>query len=181
LREQSVSKDEACVGGEGLKKSKEIPMSVSRIRAAIPADVQAIETLVRNAYSKYIERIGKPPAPMTADYSQLVDEGDVWVLELDGDVVGLIILKSEADHLHLSNVAVSLAHQGRGLGSKLLAHAEAQARQRGFREMRLYTNELMHENLVVYGKLGWSEYDRTEQDGFRRVFMKKELGDKPSA
>jgi hypothetical protein len=47
--------------------------------------------------------------------------------------------------------------------------------------MRLYTNELMHENLVVYGKLGWLEYDRAEQDGFRRVFMKKELGDMPPA
>lgn len=155
-------------------------MSDSLMRAAVPGDVQAIETLVRNAYSKYIERIGKPPAPMSADYRQLVGEGDVWVLELDGDVVGLIILKSEADYLLLDNVAVSPAHQGRGLGSKLLAHAEAQARQRGFREMRLYTNELMHENLVVYGKLGWTEYDRADQDGFRRVFMKKELREMPS-
>ena len=154
-------------------------MSDWKVRAAGADDVQAIEALVRNAYSKYIDRIGKPPAPMTADYGRLVDEGDVWVLELDGDVVGLIILKSATDHLHLSNVAVSPAHQGRGLGSKLLAYAEAQARKRGFREMRLFTNELMHENLVVYGKLGWREYDRSEQDGFRRVFMKKGLGDMP--
>lgn len=156
-------------------------MSDPVVRAAVPGDVPAIETLVRSAYSKYIERIGKPPAPMTADYGQLVDKGDVWVLELDGEVVGLIILKSAADHLLLSNVAVSPDHQGRGLGSKLIAHAEAQARQRGLREMRLFTNELMHENLAVYGKLGWVEYDRAEQDGFRRVFMKKELGEIPSA
>jgi GNAT superfamily N-acetyltransferase len=156
-------------------------MSDPRIRAAVPDDVQAIETLVWSAYSKYIERIGKPPAPMAADYRRLVDDSEVWVLDLDGDVVGLIILKPEADHLLLSNVAVSPAHQGRGFGSKLLAHAEAQARQRRFREMRLYTNELMHENLAVYGKLGWSEYDRAEQDGFRRVFMKKELGGALSA
>lgn len=155
-------------------------MPESMMRAATPDDVPAIETLVRNAYSKYIERIGKPPAPMSADYRQPVDEGDVWVLDLDGAVAGLIILTFKADHLLVSNVAVSPACQGRGLGAKLLAHAEAQARQRGFREMRLYTNELMHENLVVYGKLGWVEYNRAEQDGFRRVFMKKELGEIPS-
>jgi N-acetylglutamate synthase-like GNAT family acetyltransferase len=155
-------------------------MPEAMMRAAIPDDVPAIEALVRNAYGKYIERIGKPPAPMSADYTQLVDEGDVWVLELDGELAGLIILESEVDHLLVSNVAVSPAHQGRGLGSKLLAHAETQARQRGIRELRLYTNELMHENLLVYGKLGWTEYDRAEQDGFRRVFMKKELGGLPS-
>ena len=39
-----------------------------KLRAAGPDDVPAIETLVRNAYNPYIERIGKPPAPMTADY-----------------------------------------------------------------------------------------------------------------
>ena len=156
-------------------------MSDSKVRAAVPDDVLAIEALVRSAYSPYIDRIGKPPAPMTADYGRLVDEGDVWVLELDRDVVGLIILEPATDHLLLSNVAVSPAHQGRGFGSKLLAHAEAQARQRGFREMRLYTNDLMHENLVIYGKLGWTEYDRSEQDGFRRVFMRKELDDTPSS
>ncbi len=155
-------------------------MPEAMMRAAIPDDVPAIEALVRNAYGKYIERIGKPPAPMTDDYGHLVDEGDVWVLELDGELAGLIILKSEVDHLLVSNVAVSPAHQGRGLGSKLLAHAETQARQHGIRELRLYTNELMHENLLVYGKLGWTEYDRAEQDGFRRVFMKKKLGDIPS-
>ncbi|MBS1166404.1 MAG: uncharacterized protein H6R00_2429 [Proteobacteria bacterium] len=148
-------------------------MTEPEMRAAGPDDVPAIETLIRDAYGKYVERIGRPPAPMTADYGRLVEAGGVWVLELDGSLVGLMALTSMADHLLVGNVAVSTAHQRRGLGSKLLAHAEAQARRRGFSEMRLYTNELMHENLVLYRKLGWSEYDRAEQDGFRRIFLRK--------
>lgn len=155
-------------------------MAEAKMRVAGPEDVPTIEALVRDAYGKYVERIGKPPAPMTADYGRLVDAGDVWVLELDGALVGLMALKSMADHLLVGNVAVSTAYQRRGLGSKLLAYAEAQARRRGLSEMRLYTNELMHENLVLYRKLGWSEYDRVEQDGFRRVFMRKTVEATPS-
>ncbi|MBB4004609.1 hypothetical protein GGR03_003704 [Aurantimonas endophytica] len=33
----------------------------------------------------------------------------------------------------------------------------------------------MYENLRIYERLGWEEYDRAEQDGFRRVFMRKRL------
>ena len=74
-------------------------MPDATLRAAVPDDVQAIETLVRNAYGKYVERIGKPPAPMTADYRQLVDEGDVWVLELEDragrHLLGDLIIEGE--------------------------------------------------------------------------------------
>ncbi|VFU08467.1 GNAT family N-acetyltransferase [Methylocella tundrae] len=137
-------------------------MTEPRMRAAVPEDVRKIEALIRDAYGKYVERLGKPPAPMTADYGHLVDVGDVWVLELDGTVVGMMVLKSAMDHFEVGNVAVSTTHRRRGFGSRLLAHAEEQARQRGLPEIRLFTNELMHENLVLYRKLGWMEYDRAE-------------------
>ena len=152
-------------------------MAEPLIRPAVLEDVRAIEAIVRDAYGGYVERLGRAPAPMSADYGRLVEEGDVWALEVDGEVAGLMILRSKPDHLLISNVAVASAHQGRRLGSRLLAHAEAEARRRGFKEMRLFTNELMHENLTIYARLGWSEYDRAKQDGFRRVFMKKGVPD----
>lgn len=150
-------------------------MAEPLIRTAILEDVRAIDAIILDAYGKYVERIGRTPPPMEADYEQLVAEGDVWVLELDGEVAGLIILRSKRDHLLISNVAVASAHQGRRRGSHLLAHAEAEARRRGYEEMRLFTNEMMHENLAIYTRLGWSQYDRAEQDGFRRVFMRKRV------
>jgi N-acetylglutamate synthase-like GNAT family acetyltransferase len=145
------------------------------IRAATDTDVAAVTTLVRAAYAKYVERLGRPPAPMIADYGALVAAGGGWVVERDGRVVGVMILNAATDHLLVGNVAVLPVYQGHGLGTLLLAHAEAQARQRGFKEMRLFTNERMHENIAIYQRLGWVEYDRGEQDGFRRVFMKKIL------
>lgn len=145
------------------------------LRPAGVADLDVIEAIVRDAYGKYVARIGKRPAPMSADYGRLIADGDVWVLECGNDVAGLMVLRPAADHLLIGNVAVSPAFQGRGLGRKLLAFAEGRARQLDLLEMRLFTNEAMHENIVIYRKLGWTEYERTESDGFRRVFMKKRL------
>lgn len=151
-------------------------MSQSTIRPAAGSDLVAIEAIVADAFDPYVARLGRRPAPMKADYPRLVDEGRVFVLELDGRVQGLTVLHVAADHLLLDNVAVGREAQGRGLGRRLLDHAEAYARERGIGTMRLYTNELMHENLAIYARLGWTEERRAEEDGFRRVFLRKRVG-----
>ena len=60
----------------------------SIICLAAVEDVPAIKRIVLAAYEKYIPRIGKPPAPMTDDYHGHVASGNVWVLELDGELLG---------------------------------------------------------------------------------------------
>lgn len=150
-------------------------MSDATIRAATADDLPAIQSVVNDAYGRYIPRMGRPPAPMSADYADLVARGLAWVLTMGNDVAGLIVLRREADGLLVSNVAVASTHQGRGLGRHLLDHAEAHARRNGIDELRLYTHVLMHENLAIYTRLGWQEYDRAEQDGYNRVFMRKRL------
>lgn len=39
----------------------------TRAKRATAADLPDIQQLIADAYTKYIERIGRPPAPMTAD------------------------------------------------------------------------------------------------------------------
>jgi ribosomal protein S18 acetylase RimI-like enzyme len=143
------------------------------IRTAIAADIPAIEQIVWDAYAKYIERIGKQPGPMLDDYAARVAAGEVSVCVDEATIAGLIVLEPAPDHLLLDNIAVAPAQQGRGAGRMLLAFADAEAQRRGYRELRLYTHELMHENQALYKRLGWQEYARGEQDGFQRVFMRK--------
>lgn len=150
-------------------------MQQAIIRPAADRDVGMIEKIVDEAYSHYIERIGCKPAPMTEDYAALVAAGAVWVITVDDSLAGLIVLRVQPDHLLVSNVAVSKTHQGQGYGRRLLDHADAFARQKGKNELRLYTNEMMHENLKIYSRLGWEEYGRGKAEGFRRVFMRKVL------
>jgi ribosomal protein S18 acetylase RimI-like enzyme len=150
-------------------------MADRRIRPAEPGDAAAVRDLVRAAYAGYVERIGKEPAPMREDYAALIRAGEVWVLAEGGEVLGVLVIRPAEDHMFLGNVAVAPGHQGRGLGRELVTFAEGQAVAYGLPEVRLYTNEKMHENLAVYARLGFEETGRGLDGGYRRVFMRKRL------
>jgi ribosomal protein S18 acetylase RimI-like enzyme len=84
-------------------------------------------------------------------------------------------MRPAEDHLFVDNVAVAPGQQGRGLGRELVAFAEEKAAEHGLPEVRLYTNEKMHENLDIYARLGFEETGRGLDGGYRRVFMRKRL------
>ncbi|HET8728412.1 MAG TPA: GNAT family N-acetyltransferase [Alphaproteobacteria bacterium] len=151
------------------------------IRCAIMDDVPAIAGIVDAAYRPYIPRIGKPPGPMLDDHGARVAEGAAWVLVEGAEVLGVIVLLPRPDHLLLDNVAVAPTHQGRGLGRRLVAFAEDEARRRSLAEVRLYTHALMHENRLLYLRLGFEETGRGRQAGYDRVFMRKCVSEGGSA
>jgi len=144
------------------------------IRTAIAADRAAIETIVRDAYSIYVNRIGKPPGPMLDDYGALIGAGTASVLEEpDGTIAAIIVLMPKPDHLLLDNIAVRRDRQGQGVGRRLIAFAESEALRLGYRELRLYTHEKMTENIALYTRLGFVEIGRGHDAGYDRVFMTK--------
>jgi ribosomal protein S18 acetylase RimI-like enzyme len=143
------------------------------MRLATPADLPVIRDIVTAAYTRYLDRMDRPPAPMLADYAAEVESGRLWVA---GDpVTGLIELIENAGSLHIANVAVHPAAQGTGLGRRLMEFAEEQARQRGLARLDLYTNEVMTENQAIYARLGYRETARRTEDGYHRVYMDKTL------
>jgi ribosomal protein S18 acetylase RimI-like enzyme len=147
------------------------------IRRAKPEDRAAVEAIVRDAYSIYVERIGKPPGPMLDDYGALITDGAVTVLEdPDAAIAAIIVLLANPDHLLLDNIAVRPDRQGQGLGRQLIAFAEAEARRLGLAELRLYTHATMTENITLYTRLGFVETGRGHEAGYDRVFMTKRLG-----
>ncbi len=147
----------------------------SEIRLARTTDLDAVVQIVRNAYSGYIARIGKPPGPMLDDYGSRIHDRVLFVAEQDGRLAGLLVLLPATGHLLLDNVAVSPAFQGQGIGRALMRFAELEALRQGFGELRLYTHEKMTENIAMYAALGWEEIGRGEQEGYSRVFFRKEV------
>jgi len=147
-----------------------------RLRRATPADADPVAALVDSAYGHYVERIGRPPGPMVDDYHEVIRASDVTVAEAsDGDIVGALVLAVTDEGFAIENVAVHPAHQGRGLGRALLELAESEARRAGFDSIYLYTHEKMSENLALYARIGYAEYERRSEKGLARVFMRKQL------
>jgi GNAT superfamily N-acetyltransferase len=116
------------------------------------------------------------PRPMTDDYAKVIANQQVTIAENHGTIVGLIVLTVDDEGFLIDNVAVDPSHRGKGLGRALLEFAETEARRRGFDSIYLYTHEKMTENLTIYSRIGYVEYDRRSQGEFSLVYMRKHLG-----
>ena len=113
---------------------------------------------------------------MTADYEAALRHHRIDLLTVDGTWAGLIETAAVDRHLLVENVALDPAFQGRGLGRRLMAHAEALATELGLGELRLYTNALMGSNIRLYAALGFRVDGREEKpDGRTVVHMSKTL------
>jgi ribosomal protein S18 acetylase RimI-like enzyme len=137
-------------------------VNVLVFRRAAAADAAAVRELTRAAYAKWVPLIGREPKPMQADYDHAVAAHRVDLALLNGALAGLIETIDQPDHLLIENVAVAPAFQGRGLGRRLMAHAEQVARELGRAEIRLYTNARFTENIALYRRLGY-RIDREER------------------
>ena len=144
------------------------------IRQATAADAQRIGAIARAAYSKYVPRIGREPAPMLATSPPIARDVAV-VIEADGLVRGFMIARPEADAYLVDNIALDPALQGQGLGRKLIDHAANEARRHSLPAVRLYTNVAMTENLAMYRRIGFVETHRAMENGFNRVYMRWDL------
>ena len=144
------------------------------LRRAVPGDAAAVRTLTRDAYAKWVPLNNREPLPMTADYDRAVREHLIDLWEEGGELLALIETIPAEDHLLIENVAVRPDQQGRGIGDRLMRHAEALARALGLDEIRLYTNAAFAENLAFYARRGYQEYRRaTVIPGSVVVHMKK--------
>lgn len=150
-------------------------MAQPTIRSATLADVDEIRACVDAAYHHYIPRIGKPPGPMLADYAAAVRDHQIWVSEHGDRIAGVLVLIPGDGYMLLDNIAVHSDYQGQGIGRRLLDLADREAVRQGFPELRLYTHQLMTENIDLYRRTGWEEIGRGEQDGYPRVFFRKRL------
>jgi ribosomal protein S18 acetylase RimI-like enzyme len=111
------------------------------------------------------------------DYAVAVREHDVWVVEDGARIVGVLELDPRDDHLWVENVAVAPDQQGRGLGRRLLRHAEDEARRHGLREIGLLTNERYAANIAMYTRYGYRETHRQPHLGTDLVYFRKTLQD----
>jgi ribosomal protein S18 acetylase RimI-like enzyme len=144
-------------------------------RRATAADAAAVRAVTREAYSKWVPVIGREPKPMTADYDAAIRDHRIDLLCESERIVALIETIAEPEALLIENVAVSPDCQGRGLGRRLMAHAERLAAAMGYGEVRLYTNARFVENVAFYQRLGYAITREAPFFGGRVLHMSKRL------
>ncbi len=145
------------------------------IRRAKPEDVPAIRALVDAAYACYVPLIGKPPGPMLDDYEARIRDDLVFVYETEEGPAAVLVLIERTGYMLLDNIAVAPACQGRGYGARLIRFTEEEARRLGFMEVRLYTHEVMRENVGLYERFGFAVTHRAREAGYDRIYMNKKL------
>ena len=144
------------------------------IRAATPENIGFLKRCAHAAYTQYIAAIGRPPAPMLADFAAQIASGQVFIAE-KAQPLGYVVFFPAEGYMHLEAVGVLPEAAGQGIGGALIRFCEDTARQQGLREVRLYTNAAMTANLSLYPYLGYTETGRRREDGFDRVFFAKVL------
>ena len=135
-------------------------------------DAARLHEIAQEAYLSYVSRIGKAPAPMLADFPELISSSSVWVVA-ESPIPGYIVMTTRDGNLIVENVAVHPLNHGMGYGRALLDFAECTARERGLVRIELFTNIHMTENRSLYPALGYREFARRTEDGFERVYFEK--------
>ncbi|MFA1542464.1 GNAT family N-acetyltransferase [Actinomadura sp. DLS-62] len=137
-----------------------------RFRAATPADVPALVTLVESSYRGDSSRAGwtteadildgrRTDADMVAD-AMSGDRRTVLVAEDDDGPIACCQLENRDGHAYFGMFAVDPVHQRGGLGSMVLAEAERLAHEEwGAKEMHLTVITVREDMIAWYVRRGY--------------------------
>ena len=129
------------------------------LRLATAADEHGLVRCVDRAYAVYANSVPDLPA-VSEGVVEDITKNIVWVADLGGQIVGVLVLVRGADSLTLANVAVDPGQKGHGLGKTLMELATREAARLGKPSLRLSTHIDMPENVALYTYLGWHETGR---------------------
>lgn len=161
------------------------------VRPLAPGDSMAeLTSLLHRAYAKQVEMGLRPLAGRQTEEvtRQRTASGETIVAELEGRLVGMILLNEREDaafpgHFlrpnmaHFSLLAVDPGAQGRGIGKKLLEKMETRARELGHTALSLSMAEPDAELMKFYERLGFRfvEYWRWPYTNYNSVILGRDI------
>ena len=117
------------------------------MRRGTPADVEALVSLVNDAYRKTEGHVF--PGSTRTERGDLLERiAEIIVAEADGRPVGCLHFTTEGDVAHFGLLAADVRLHGRGIGSALIAHAEHLGRDAGCRMMHI--ESVKEANMLPY-------------------------------
>ena len=129
------------------------------LREATNADLPAVWSLISSVLRSYgitsnRQTTDRDLADLEADYWNR--KGAFFVLVKGEAVIGTVALHHETEVVcELCRMYLASQYRGHGLGRRLLEHAVREARERGFKEMRLKTASVLVEAISLYKREGF--------------------------
>ncbi len=126
------------------------------VRLAEQSDAATLAQLINRAYE--VEQFfvdGERTS--AAEIAAMQKTGAFFVLDCEGGHAAAVYVTLEGERAQLQMLSVSPEHQGRGLGTRLVAVAEAFCRAQGARSMGLQIVNLRDELGPWYRRLGYRE------------------------
>ena len=87
----------------------------------------------------------------------------------EGKPVACVFCEARADCLYVGKLAIDKALQGKGLGKKLMARAEAQALKLGLSSIELQVRVELEDNRAYFEHLGFVKTGETSHEGYERA------------
>lgn len=107
--------------------------------------------------------------------------GAFLVARRGGRPAGCVGLKGGRDGVaEIKRLWVDPSARGLGLARRLMAAAEAAARDLGLQTLRLDTHSTLAEAVALYRRDGWREIARFNDDPYPDLFFEKQLASGPS-
>src|SRR5215470_4999706 len=118
-----------------------------------------------------------PAASLPAEDRDLVPpRGAFLVASVDGEPLACGVLKSIGRRVgSLKRMWVADSARGLGIGRRMLAALEAQARELGLTTLRLETNKALKEAIALYRSAGFREVARFNDDPYAHHWFEKRL------
>lgn len=146
-------------GSADASSSISLLSSMPTVRLATPADVPnllAIEAAAGEAFRTIgMPEVADDPLPDPRQISAHVDNGRVWVAEVDGEVVAYALAVLRDERAHLEQVSVHPDHAGHRVGARLIDAVRGWARDRGDEQLTLTTFAEVPWNAPYYQRLGF--------------------------
>jgi N-acetylglutamate synthase-like GNAT family acetyltransferase len=140
------------------------------IRAARPAEAEAIVALLQRAFGVYRGKLQPESSALleTADMIRTaMKTGTILLAERAGRILGCVSVQRKGDCAYAGRLAVEPMEQGIGVGRALLAAAEALARQMGLGRLRVDVRLKLRDNRAFFRALGFVEGAERCHPGFR--------------
>lgn len=166
-------------------EDKKIPAKVLDcfiIRRATIDDVEAIQNITRESFSKYMKDSGltgtiKALSETPEDILRDILKKNVYVSLIDSKPVGSIRVHALSDDsAYISRFGVLPDYHSLGIGKSLLSHIEEKLKAQGIKKVFLHTASA-HKNLMCfYYSRGFYVDSTTKDRGYTRALMVKDLG-----